>query len=248
MEAIRVEMYQIADQYKPMTVRQVFYQLVSRGLIEKTEAEYNRTVCRSLARLRRTHVIPYDWIADNNRRMCKPITYDSAEDALQNCQQTYRRALWNDQDCYVQVWLEKEALSGVLIDITEKVGRATNGDAGGLSRSISFLHSASEVIAAQDRPVYLYYFGDHDPSGVDIDRFTEKKILSDAPDCDLTFNRIAVLREQIKELQLPTRPTKRSDSRAKSFRGNSVEVDAIDPDTLRGYATNASCSILMERR
>jgi hypothetical protein len=99
--------------------------------------------------------------------------------------------------------------------------------------SVSFLYSAGEQIAAVDRPTFIYYFGDRGPSGVDIDRFVEQELRRHAPDCDLTFCRVAVLASQIEELGLQTRPTKKTDSRAKSFEGESVEVDAIDPDTLR---------------
>jgi hypothetical protein len=214
-----------------MTVRQVFYQLVSRGVIAKTEAQYKQTVCRLLVEMRRDGTVPYGWIADNTRWMRKPRTFDSLRSMLEMSQQTYRRALWNDQACYVEVWLEKEALAGVLVDVTVEWDvplMVTRG-----YPSVSFLHSAGEQIAGVDCPVWIYYFGDRDPSGVDIDRFVERELRRHAPDCDLTFERVAVLPEQIQQYALQTRPTKKTDSRAKSFRGESVEVDAIDPDTLR---------------
>ncbi len=232
VQAIRDTIFELVAEYQPMTVRQVFYQLVSRGLIEKTEAQYKQTVCRLLVLMRRDGTLPYGWIADNTRWMRKPTTYGSLGVMLDNCQRTYRRALWNDQDAYVEVWLEKEALAGVLIDVTAEWDvplMVTRG-----YPSVSFLHSAGEQIAAVDCPTFIYYFGDRDPSGVDIDRFVERELRRHAPDCDLTFRRVAVLEKQIKQYRLQTRPTKKTDSRSKSFRGESVEVDAIDPDTLRG--------------
>jgi hypothetical protein len=214
-----------------MTVRQVFYQLVAQGIIKKSEAEYKNTVCRLLVEMRRDSELPYGWIADNTRWMRKPDTYTSMEAMLANCQRTYRRALWDDQDAYVEIWLEKEALAGVLVDVTGKWDvplMVTRG-----YPSVSFLHAAGEQISAKNCPVYLYYFGDHDPSGVDIDRFIEDELRRHAPDADLTIERVAVLEEHIAQLKLPARPTKKSDSRSKSFKGDSVEVDAIDPATLR---------------
>lgn len=100
--------------------------------------------------------------------------------------------------------------------------------------SLSFLHSAAEDIGASGKPTYLYYFGDHDPSGVDIPRRVERDIRAFAPWSEIHFERVAVTPEQIDAYNLPTRPTKASDSRSRSFEGESVEVDAIPPATLRG--------------
>ena len=221
----------VVKEFQPMTVRQVFYQLVTRGVIDKTEAEYKTTVCRLLVQMRRDGELPFHWIADNTRWQRKPRTYGSLQSMLDNCHQTYRRALWDDQNAYVEVWLEKEALAGVLVAVTEKWDvplMVTRG-----YPSVSFLHSAGSAIAEEERPVFIYYFGDRDPSGVDIDRFVEKELRSHAPDCDLNFERIAVLPEQIELFGLQTRPTKKTDSRSRNFEGDSVEVDAIAPDQLR---------------
>src|SRR5690606_16207709 len=99
--------------------------------------------------------------------------------------------------------------------------------------SLSYLYSAAETIADAEKPAYLYYFGDHDPSGVDIPRKVEEDLRTFAPDAEIHFERVAVTRRQIDTLGLPTRPTKKTDSRSKSFEGESVEVDAIPPATLR---------------
>jgi hypothetical protein len=231
VRAIRDAIYEIVAEYRPMTVRQVFYQLVTRGVIDKTEAEYKTTVCRLLVQMRRDGELPFNWIADNTRWQRKPRTYGSLQALLANCQATYRRALWDDQDAYVEVWLEKEALAGVLIDVTARWDvplMVTRG-----YPSVSFLHSAAAAIANERRAVFVYYFGDRDPSGLDIDRFIEHELREYAPYCDLTFQRVAVLQHQIEQYCLQTRPTKKSDSRARSFQGESVEVDAIAPDELR---------------
>jgi hypothetical protein len=215
-----------------MTVRQVFYQLVARGVIAKSENEYKNTVCRLLAQMRRDGELPFGWIADSSRWMRKPDTYSSIEQMLQRTQDTYRRSVWDNQDAYVEVWLEKEALAGVLVDVTCEWDVPLMVCRG--YPSLSFLHSAAEQIEAQEKPTYLYYFGDRDPSGVDIDRFVESSIREIAGDgIDLVFERVAVLPDQIEEYGLQTRPTKKTDSRSKNFEGESVEVDAIDPDALR---------------
>jgi hypothetical protein len=99
--------------------------------------------------------------------------------------------------------------------------------------SLSYLFEAAEAIKHQSKPAYLYYFGDHDPSGVHIDRNIEKQLRELAPEAAIHFERVAVRPEQIEAWGLPTRPTKKSDSRSKNFAGDSVEVDAIEPARLR---------------
>lgn len=228
---LKTGLLEIIDEQKPMTVRQVFYQAVGQALIDKTEAEYKNTICRLLVEMRKSGEMPYEWIVDNTRWMRKPTTYSSMSRMLALTQQTYRRAIWDDQNAYVEIWLEKEALAGVLVDVTAAWDvplMVTRG-----YPSISYVHEAAQMIASQGKPAYLYYFGDHDPSGVDIDRFVEEQIPAIAPDVDMEFVRVAVLPEQIEEMSLPTRPTKKTDSRSGSFKGESVEVDAIPPSELR---------------
>ena len=119
MGDVRDAIYEVLSEENPMTVRQVFYQLVSLGAVDKTEAEYKQTVVRLLTEMRRDREIPFEWIADNTRWMRKPRTHDSLRSMLDFTKDTYRRALWNDQAEYVEVWLEKDALAGVLYQETQ---------------------------------------------------------------------------------------------------------------------------------
>ena len=231
VDVIKDAMVALLDGDHPMTVRQVFYRLLSLGVIVKSETEYKATVGRLLTDMRRAEVIPYGWIADNTRWMRKPASYSSVEDALRSTAKLYRRRLWDTQDAYVEVWLEKDALAGVLYEVTERWDvplMVTRG-----YPSLSFVHEAAEAIGHLDKPIFLYYFGDHDPSGLDIPRTVEEGIREFAPWADLHFERVAVTPAQIADWELPTRPTKRTDTRSKSFVGESVEVDAIPPQELR---------------
>jgi len=99
--------------------------------------------------------------------------------------------------------------------------------------SLSFLHSAAEYIGELDCPVYIYHLGDFDPSGVNAGEKIEETLREMAPDAEIHFERIAVNLSQIRAWKLPTRPTKTSDSRSKGFGAISVELDAIEPKTLR---------------
>jgi hypothetical protein len=220
----------------PMTVRQVFYRVVSQGVIAKTENEYKNAVGRLLVSMRRSGQISFSWIADNTRWMRKPRTYSSLEAALENTAQTYRRSLWDNQDVYVEVWTEKDALAGVVLEETRPWDVPLMVSKG--FSSVTYLYEAAQTIAEQGKPAYLYYFGDHDPSGVHIDRVIEKRLRGFAPDAEIHFKRVAVTKDQIAQFELPTRPTKKTDSRSKTFDGESVEVDAIRPRQLRDLVKN----------
>jgi hypothetical protein len=144
----------------------------------------------------------------------------------------YRKALWVDAaDSYVEVWLEKDALSGAVYPVTSEFDVPLMV-AGGYAR-LSFLDSAAEHIRALDRPSYIYHLGDHDPSGVNAGEKIDRTLREMAPAAEIHFERLAVLPEQIRSWRLPTRPTKQTDSRAKRFGEVSAELDATDPTRLR---------------
>jgi hypothetical protein len=232
----RDSLFEIVEAMKPMTVRQVFYQASVRGIVEKSEAGYNK-VQTDLVLMRKAGVLPYGWLADSTRWQRKPRTFHSVEQALVETARFYRKALWADIDAYVEVWLEKDALAGVVDDVTDMFDvplMVARGYA-----SLSFLHSAAEHIRDLDVPAYIYHLGDFDPSGVNAGEKIEETLRAMAPAAEIHFERLAVTPEQIKDWNLPSRPTKASDSRAKNFGDISVELDAIDPDSLRELVADA---------
>jgi hypothetical protein len=228
---LRDALADILHESHPMTVRQVFYQAVGRNLVEKTEKACKGTIGRLLGLMREEGQIPFSYIADNTRWMRKPSSHSGLESMLELTAKTYRRATWNDQDCYVEIWCEKDALAGVLYQETSKWDVPLMVVRGFSSKT--FLYEAAKAIEEVGKPAHLYYFGDRDPSGVYIDRNIEAKLRQYAPEADIHFRRVAVTEDQIETLNLPTRPTKKSDLRCKSFKGDSVEVDAIPADVLR---------------
>lgn len=226
----RQQLLNIIAAMKPMTVRQVFYQATVRNVVEKSEAGYNK-VQTDLVQMRRSGALPYDWLADNTRWQRKPQSFNSVQDALDDTARFYRKSLWNDANAYVEVWLEKDALAGVIMPITSMYDvplMVARGYA-----SLSFLHSAAEYIGAIDVPTYIYHLGDFDPSGVNAGEKIEQTLKEMAPHAQIHFQRIAVTPRQIEHFDLPTRPTKTSDTRSKNFGSISVELDAIEPDLLR---------------
>ena len=231
VEARREALLDIIEAGRPMTVRQVFYQATVRGLVEKAESGYGK-VKTDLAIMRRDGSLSYDWLADNTRWQRKPRTFSSVEEALRDTAAFYRKSLWTDATSYVEIWLEKDALSGVVYPVTSMYDvplMVARGYA-----SLSFLYSAAEYISTLDVPTYIYHLGDFDPSGVNAGEKIEETLRELAPDADIEFERIAVTEEQIADWDLPTRPTKASDTRAKAFGSTlSVELDAIEPNQLR---------------
>jgi hypothetical protein len=215
----------------PQTIRGLFYQLVSQGVVPKTEAAYKTIVIRLCVRMRRDGVLPYEWLSDNTRWMRKPQTHSSLVDLLQSTAALYRRDLWVGQGSYIEVWCEKDALAGVLSDVTMRYDVPLMVSRG--YASMTFLHSAAESIKAAGKPTHLYYFGDYDPSGMDISRRIEQELRRMAPHVELHFERVAVTECQMREYDLPTRPTKTTDSRSRGFGAVSVEVDAIPARALR---------------
>jgi hypothetical protein len=226
----RQALYEIVAEQKPMTVRQVFYQATVRHIVEKAETGYDK-VQRDLVEMRRDGMLPYGWLADNTRWQRKPTTYGSIEQALRETARLYRRDLWTDAGRHLEFWLEKDALAGVIYPVTDMYDVPLMVARG--YSSLSFLHTAAEYIGSLDVPSYIYHLGDYDPSGVDAGNKIERDLRVFAPNAEIHFERIAVNRGQIDAWNLPTRPTKQLDSRAKGFGDISVELDAIAPDQLR---------------
>jgi hypothetical protein len=230
--SVRDAIRDILEQNHPQTVRQVYYALTVKGAITKTENEYQRTVVRLLSEMREAGQIPFEWIADNTRWMRKPSAFTGIEACLNSTASSYRRDLWTSMPVYVEVWCEKDALAGVLLEET-KVYDVPLMVARGYS-SLSFLHSAAMAIEERGKPAHIYHLGDLDPSGVDAARDIEAKLRRYAPGAEIHFERPAVTHAQVEQWNLPTRPTKQTDTRAKKFgSATSVELDAIPADKLR---------------
>ena len=232
IEQLKNKIHEILENFHPESTRQAFYQMSNAGCIPKTEAAYQGVVLRLCGQMREDGELPWDWITDSTRWMRKPRSYSSLNEALENTKAAYRRALWDDQAAYVEIWIEKEALASIFYSVTAEWDVPLMVVKGFTSKA--FAHSAAEAIDAIGKPAFLYYFGDWDPSGLWVWKDVQAKIRRYAPMADVTFERVAVTQQQIADYKLPTRPTKRKgNSHAKNFSGNSVEVDALPPVTLQ---------------
>lgn len=236
IEALEEEIFDTCEEMRPLSLRGLFYQLASRGVIPKTEAEY-RTVVRLSGRMRERGDLPFEWLVDSTRLRRKPMTHDNLATMMDDSARLYRRALWRDQPWYSEVWCEKDTLTGVLFEVTAEWDVPLMICRGYASKTS--LHSAAREIEAHDKPTAIFYLGDYDPSGQDIARNVEEGLKRYAPYQEIEFVQLAVTEEQVDSWQLPTRPTKKTDSRAANFTGESVEVDAVPPDRLRGVVREA---------
>jgi hypothetical protein len=192
--------------------------LTVRGAVEKEESGY-RKAQRQLVLLRREGEVPYNWIADNTRWMHKPTTYAGLGDFFDRAATYYRQDLWIRSDVYVEVWCEKDALAGVLMPVTREYDVPLMVARGYSSET--FAYNAAEAMKETGKPCFVYYVGDFDPSGWQMARNLEQKLAEfGAP---VVFERLTVNRDQIQAWDLPTRPSKVSDTlpRPKPRRANS---------------------------
>ncbi len=222
----------------PQTVRHVFYRLVSAPggpVVPKSQSGY-RVVQRECLRLRRDGKIPWIWISDGTRWRRVGTSFDSAEEAVRHAARSYRQDLWRRTPVYVEVWAESDSTAGVLIEETDRynvplmVSRGFSSD--------TYLYNASQEIAATDRPAFLYYVGDWDPSGKIIPEKIEAGLRRHAPDIDITFKRLLVTPDQIEEWSLPTKPAKAT-THSKGFTGGTVEAEAIPASVTRALVREA---------
>jgi len=212
----------------PVTVRQAFYLMVTGGHVPKLETQYRR-VQRALSDMRRQGVIPYGYLADHTRWVRKRAAYDDLSDALSLWQHNYRREMWGNQKAHVEIWLEKDALAGVVDPISREYDVGLYVTRG--YPSISYLYEAAESLRAIDKPKFIYHFGDYDASGKDAARSVREGLRELG--AVFTFTEVAVTYDQIITLGLETRPAKRKDPRANRWGDIAVELDAIPPNELR---------------
>jgi hypothetical protein len=225
-----------------ITIRHLFYRLVGLGVIEKTERAY-KALCGHLSRWRKSGEVPWDAFSDSTRWHIRPPLFDGIADALRRTRESYRRDLWATQPYYTEVWVEKDAICGVIADITREFGVPLFVCRG--FASLSSLYSASvtfKEVQTQGKAVALYHLGDYDPSGHAAADAIERTLEEDF-DVAVNFERIAILPEHIQEFNLPTRPTKATDSRSRNWTGSEcVELDSMPPAELRGLVEDAITS------
>lgn len=231
MEAIRAAIFSELEETHPQTVRHVFYRMATLDMVPKQEKLGYQTVKIQLLNMRKAGRVPWTWIADATRWQRKPRSYGSLEEALKRTAEFYRRDIWRQAEHYVEVWCESDSIAGIIMEVTAEYDVPLMVSRG--FSSATYLWEAARSIAAVGKPVYLYYFGDWDPSGKIIPEVIERELRRHAPNAEIHFERIAITLEQIQNLGLPTKPPKTS-THSKGFRGGTVEIEAMPVPVLLG--------------
>jgi len=224
-----------------LTLRQLYYQFVSRDWIPNTEESYKR-IGSIINDARMCGLIDWDSIEDRTRSLRSHSSFKNPKEVLRAAAASYHLDRWANQECRVEVWCEKEALIGVFARVATKWDCPFFACKGYPSQTAKW-QAAQRMIEYQNAgqsPVLLY-FGDHDPSGIDITR--------DIRDSMATFGasvfveRLALNKSQVDEYAPPPNPAKMSDSRSKQYVAkygmSSWELDALDPPVLMSLVEDA---------
>lgn len=239
----------IVDEYAAdgyiLTLRQLYYQLVTRDIIPNQQKEYAK-LSTLLKEGRMAGVVDWDAIEDRLRKPKIPYYVSGIDAAIQDTIDQYRLNRQFDQPFYVEVWVEKDALSGVLSRITEYYHVRLMVNRG--YSSVSAMHDAYKRFrqAIQNgQKARIIYLGDHDPSGIDMIRDIYDRIVEfggkyfDPSDFDVKA--IALTPQQVKKYNPPPNPAKMTDSRAMKYVAEhgrtSWEVDALNPRILNDLLT-----------
>jgi hypothetical protein len=232
-----------------LTLRQLYYQLVSADIIANKLAEYSK-LSKLLKEGRMAGIVDWDAIEDRLREPDRPPYWDGPVDILNACIKQYRCDRMEGQPKYIEVWVEKDALSGVLKRVTEKYGIPIIVNRGYSSATAMFdAHERFVQARSADQDVVVIYIGDFDPSGQDMIRdITDRIEEFNASEYhridryDFEIIPIALLWSQIEIFNPPPNPAKITDPRAKKYIAQhgptSWEVDALKPEVLNKILTD----------
>ncbi len=222
-----------------LTLRQIYYQFVARGLISNTERDYKR-IGNIVSDARRAGLIDWNSIEDRTRFIRSLSNWDKPQDVLESAKHSYHRDLWADQDKRIEVWIEKDALVGVIEPICQENDVSFFSCRGYVSDSEMWRAAMRMANFTQD--VIVLHLGDHDPSGIDMTRDIEERLRLFSRGSAIEVRRIALTMEQIEEQSPPPNPAKMTDSRyagyVAEYGDESWELDALEPqylsDLIRG--------------
>lgn len=223
----------LADGYV-LTLRQLYYQFVSRDLIANNQRQYKR-LGSIINDARLAGCIDWNAIEDRTRNLEALQTWDDPEEILKAVANSFRFDKWEDQSWRVEVWIEKEALSGVFEGVCNELQVSYLSCKGYSSQSVMWraAHRLKRYERGGQRTCILY-FGDHDPSGMDMGRDIQSRLNLFGSDVEL--RRVALNRDQVDVYGPPPNPAKLTDSRVedyiRKYGDDSWELDALEPKVL----------------
>lgn len=218
-----------------LTLRQLYYQFVARGFIPNTMKDY-KNLGNIINDARLAGLLDWDAIEDRTRNLESLPTWDSPKEVLQAAAQSFRYDYWRFQPTYVEVWVEKEALVGVIERTAFKYRCPYFACRGYSSQSESW--RAGQRFVDQDKPVKIIHLGDHDPSGMDMTRDNSDRLQMFGDGADIEVIRVALNMDQVQQYNPPPNPAKLTDTRANDyinrFGPESWELDALEPQVIDG--------------
>ena len=218
-----------AQDYK-LTLRQLYYQLVSRDIIPNKKSEYAK-LSHLLKNGRMAGVVDFNAIEDRIRIPRRPYWVEGVTDALEDTVKQYRLDRQEGQDVYIECWSEKDALSNILYRVTEYYHTYLVINRG--YSSCTAMHDAHQRFECNDNNV-IFYLGDHDPSGLDMVRDIRDRLEEFGSNVEVIP--VALTTAQVRQYDPPPNPAKITDPRAKwyiqEYGNTSWEVDALEPDVL----------------
>jgi hypothetical protein len=228
-----------------LTLRQLFYQFVSRDLLANKPKEYKRLgVIVSEARM--AGLIDWSAITDRTRNVQVPTSWGDPGEIVAACAQQFRLDKWADQAVRCEVWIEKDALVGVIEGVCTSLQVPYFSCRGYTSQSEMW--AAGQRLLRHlndDRRVVVFHLGDHDPSGIDMTRDVRDRLKLFC-DADVEVQRLALNMDQVREYNPPPNPMKEGDCRSTGYSrlygDESWELDALSPevlaDLIRAAVTN----------
>ena len=214
-----------------LTLRQVYYQFVSRGYLANKQANYNR-LGSIVNDARLAGMIDWSAIEDRTRFLRALAHWDSPDEIVDSAVHSYRRDKWENQPVHPEVWIEKDALIDIVAQACKPMDVPHFSCRGYISQTA--MYNAAQRLRGYNRSI-IFHFGDHDPSGIDMTRDIQDRlnIFGVYPD----VIRVALNMDQVEEHNPPPNPAKETDSRFKSYIAEygdeSWELDALEPALLK---------------
>ena len=231
-----------------LTLRQLYYQFVSRALLPNNQESYKR-LGSIINDARLAGEIDWDLMEDRTRNLISPSTWSSPAEIIKTCSLGFRLDLWADQPYRPEVWIEKDALAGVFERVCDDLRLPYFSCRGYTSQSEMWSAGQRLLLHIKGKQVpYILHFGDHDPSGLDMTRDITDRLSLFMGGCKLI--RLALNMNQVQEYNPPPNPAKISDSRAEAYireyGSESWELDALEPDVLADLVREAINSLIVE--
>ncbi len=249
--AIIAQANEIIDEYTEqgfeLTLRQLYYQFVARDLLANTQREYKR-LGSIINNGRLAGRIDWDSLVDRTRNLQSLAHWNSTSEIIDACANQYRIDKWETQDIRPEIWIEKDALTGVIAGTCEDFDVSYFSCRGYTSQS-EMWGAAQRMIDRfdqNDQPTLLIHLGDHDPSGLDMTRDITDRLDLFGANCEV--KRIALNMDQIDEFNPPPNPAKLTDSRCAAYITkigyDSWELDALEPMVLAELVKTTIQSVL----